>query len=356
MLLLLALACVPESVDLSADKLMELRAPPDDLVNGDGDYNGGWYDAPIPNLNLDDASAPEGDKKRFLHIAIDDPDWYVVGNVADLGTASNVAVLALQKASGRLYDVSLSALFDDNKVEVDPAHTTFSDPSTGSTLSLDEDGVITADLHAGKLSLVGTAYPVFALPFIQVTRFHEGHGSYQTWGNVQVQDMVLSIGDTDHHLAPGSPGGYDRTLGHQRHEQSWNWFSASGEAIEVETGLVVPFALTLGEDREEARPFVEAQKHPAWAGEDYGKIEEVAFAYDKDEETAETGDWKITGTGLDLVFVPQSHRRDQKGEAWMAETDFNQYYGTVSGTFTLNDRVYAIEEVFAVCEDSLIRL
>jgi len=355
-LFIFAFGCVPETVDLSADKLLELRAPPESLIDGDGQYQGGWFDGPIDVLNLDDADAPEGDRKRFLHLTIDDPDWYVVANIADLNTASNVALLAVDKASGELHDVSLTALFDDNKVEVDEAHTTFFDPNTGSTLTLGEDGSFVADVHAGPLSLEGEAYPIFALPFYQVTRFHEGHGSYQTWGNLKVQDMVLSIRDKKHHLQPGAYAGYDRTLGHQRHEQNWNWISAQGLATEVETGLVFPFSLILGEDREEARPFVDAKKHPVWVGDDYGKIDEVRFAYTKDEDTAETSDWTITGTGLDLAFVPQNHRRDLTGEAWLAETDFNQYYGTLSGTFTLNERVYEIREVFAVTEDSLIRL
>jgi Protein of unknown function (DUF2804) len=353
---IIAMGCVPETLDLSEYQLDQLRPPPAELIDAEGDYQGGWYEDTIEGLNFDDSSAPEGDKKRFLHVAFDDPDYYVVGNVADMGSASNVALLVVEKATGRLHDVSLTGLFADNKVEVDPTHTRFEDPTTGSLLELSPEGGLIVDLHAEQLDLVGTASPAFALPFIQVTPFHEGHGSYQIWGNVVIEEMLLHIDGEARSLQAGSPGGYDRTAGHQRHEQNWNWFSVSGTATRQSTGELVPFALTWGKDRAEARPRVEALKYPTWAGEDYGKVDEVDFAYQKDPETAETGDWSITGPGVDITFRPVQHRRDLKGEAWLAETDFNQYYGEASGTFTLKGELYSFEEHFAVCEDSLIRL
>ena len=348
-------ACAPETVDLSADDLFTLRDPPPTLIDDQGQYQGGWYNGPIETLNTEASTGPPGDFKRFLHVQFDDPDWFVVGNIADMGSASNVALLAVEKATGTFHDVSLSGLFADNRVEVNPAHTRFTDPTTHSTLTL-EDGALTMDLHAEGLDLVGTASPAFDALFTQVTRFHPGHGSYQTWGIVSVDALTLTVDGQDIALAPGSFGAYDRTLGHQRRAQSWNWLATAGMATDVDTGDVVPFALQFGKDREDARPQVEGLKYPAWAGEDFGKVTEVDFDYTADPETRETGEWRITGPEVDLRFVPEHHRRERVGQIWIAETDFNQYYGTLSGTFTLAGRTWQVDEVFAVCEESLIRL
>lgn len=261
----------------------------------------------------------------------------------------------MDKATGELHDVSLSGLFADNKVEVDEGHTRFYDPTTNSTITW-ENGIVTVDLHAEELSLVGTASPAFAQDFVQITRFDEGHGSYQTWGFVAIDQMTLGLGDQTVELAAGSLGAFDRTLGHQRRAQNWNWIATAGTATATDDGETRTFALSLQEDRPQARPWVDARKHPAWAGDDFGKIEEVQFDYTSDPDTKETGDWSITGTGTDLSFTPKYHRRDLQGQIWIAETDFNQYYGELIGTFTLEGRTWEIGPVFALCEDSLIEL
>ena len=92
---------------------------------------------------------------------------------------------------------------------------------------------------------LGMSFPVFAIEltharlskrhvtaaFVQSTRYPKNQGCLQWWGNLRLESGRLRIKDRTQTLPAGSRGGYDRTLGHRRRYQNWNWISAQSELI-----------------------------------------------------------------------------------------------------------------------------
>ena len=58
---------------------------------------------------------------------------------------------------------------------------------------------------------------------------------------------------------------------------------------------------------------------------------------------------------MDLAFQPRFHRRERR-YLWLVNTDFNQYYGALSGTVHIDGESWRLDEVFAVTEESLLEL
>ncbi|MCB9758229.1 MAG: DUF2804 family protein, partial [Alphaproteobacteria bacterium] len=246
----------PETLDLGIDYLTR-RPGPDRLIADDGTYNAGWFESFDGELNLDQSSAFSIALHRWLHLSIDTPERFIVCNIADFVKAGNVALLIADKRTGQFRHGSLSKLLPQNSVEVSEDGRCFSDPDTHSFIRVSADGErFEFSLNVEDLRLSGAATRAVGPTFHHVTRFHRGRGSLQFYGALRLEHGSLVIGQHVHALPTGSLGTFDRTLGHQRGVQAWNWIAAVGSATHVKSGRVAPMCVQIAKDRPLARPVV----------------------------------------------------------------------------------------------------
>ena len=106
---------------------------------------------------------------------------------------------------------------------------------------------------------------------------------------------------------------------------------------------------------------VHSCKYAVWVDGDVHKVASAVFEYDyTDAQRKETTPWRIYSpepgdTWLELLFTPRFHRRDKK-QLVIATSDFNQYYGTLTGRLKVDGRVWRLPETFAVTEESFLEL
>jgi len=360
-LTMLVLACVPTSVDNSADDYLTLRSGPAQLVDDDGVYIGGWWDDFDGTINRDTAQGADGAWKGWIHLNLTTDRYFISSNLADLNSAANTALLIVDRETGEIDSVSINDTFGDKEMTAADDFSEVTNDGNGSTMRMDGTDGLSFALNADALTMEGSATARLA-PFVQTSRYHDGYGSLQWWGNVEADaGTTFTIGDEVIDLS-GALGTYDRTLGHRRTHQNWNWLSAIGTATRDADGEAVAVSLLMAKDRELARPIVEVQKYNVWVGDTLSKLPALEFEYEyTDEDEKETGDWRIytptdDGDWVDLSFEPEYHRRDQEDYLWFVHTDFNQYYGSLSGSMSIDGELYTIESIFALTEDSLLIL
>lgn len=355
-------ACTDWEVDTSIDRYLERRASPSAMVDGDGNYVGGWWESWEGRINPEDASGPDGQLQGWIHWSFDSERYLVIANLVDLNSASNTALLVVDKQEERFVNRSLKYTFGDNVIERDKASSAITNPADGSWATVDDDDVLEFDVAADGVALSGRAVPALGDPFVQTTRSIDGYGWLQWYVNMEVEQATLTLDGEDIELEPGALGVMDRMVGHRMNVQSWNWLSLVGPATDPETGATATISVQLAKDQEQARPPVASLKYTVWVDDLLVKVPDVTFDYRiTDADTRDTSDWSVStedrsGDWVDLTFSPRFHRRDQSDWAWFLHTDFNQYYGEVSGQVHVDGVTWELEEVFAVGEDSLLKL
>ncbi|MEL6350062.1 MAG: DUF2804 family protein, partial [Myxococcota bacterium] len=295
-----------------------------------------------------------------IHLCIETQTHFIVCNLADLGRAGNVALLVVNKETGDFHHRSKHRIFPRNTLQVDNRVERFTDPESGSFVTIDRQRVRFA-IHLDELHIIGEATLALGPPLVQVTRFQRGRGSLQWYGILQVVHGTLQIGGDVSPLPVGALGTYDRTAGHQRGLQNWNWIATVGTATHSTLGSQ-PVGIQIARDRDLAHPRVEGKKNVVWMNDQLVKIPDVSFGYDyTDPEAKETGPWQIqspadqTDDRFDLTFTPRHHRREKRGGV-LINVDFNQYYGEVSGDIVIHGERWTLQPTFAVCEESLLEL
>jgi hypothetical protein len=353
----------PRMVDHAVDYLQ--RQPgPERIISEDGTYNAGWFEDFTGDFNFGDSSAFDMAMHRWFHVTIDAPDHFIVWNLADFSRAGNTAVLVAYKKTGRFEHASITRLFNLNDIQVDPPHRHFQDPNSNSFTAVDEhEGRFRFSMHADHIHISGVAERVLGPAMVQCTRFHRGRGSLQWYGCVRLVHGTLTVGDEVIQLAPGSFGTYDRTMGHQRGLQGWNWIATVGEAIGPD-GQRAQMGIQVARDIDgRAVPVVSSKKYIVWVDGQVAKVPHAEFTYESNDGR-ETGPWRIHShegdvpegeDGMDLHFHPDFHRREQKAAGLMV-ADFNQYYGEVHGSVVINGQRWELLPTFAVTEDSLLEL
>ncbi len=361
MLFLAMFACAGSMVvDNTEDRYDELRPGPEALVDNDGNYVGGWWSEWSGEINPNDASGPDSALKGWIHLSFETEDAFIVTNIADLSRAANIALLVVDKETGAFESRSLRYAFGDNVLEVSADWDELSNPADGSYSRFLDDGSIEFGIFAEDLSFEGTAIP-FGQPLIQTTRSVPGYGWLQFYGNVEIVQATLDRGQGPEEIPAGTVGSYDRTLGHRSTIQNWNYLSAVGLATN-NAGEEEIISLQIAKDQEGATPEIDALKYAVWLGDELFKLSDVTFDYTVlDEETRETSEWSISSPAgqdsvLDVTLRPDFHRRDQQDFLWFVHTDFNQYYGPLSGTLVHEGETWTISEIFALAEDSLLVL
>ncbi len=347
----------PEVLDHGID-YMTRRPSPDHLI-ADGIYDAGWFDDFTGAFNLDDSSAFDIALQRWVHVAFDGPDHFVVLNLANLTKASNVALLIAEKSTGRFHEASITHLYPQDTVEAEAPFLEFSDPDTGSVVRIAPDlSTMAIAIQAEGLHLVARARHALGRPFVQATRFQRGRGAIQWYSIIELVHGMIALEGHTIQLPPGTMGTVDRTVGHQRGIQAWNWIAAVGTATDLDTGMTEPLGLQIAKDRKHARPVVDSRKYLAWTRDELYKFTQVSFLYEiRDEDSHDTGPWVITSDSGDvnLRFTPTFHRREEK-RLMLVSADFNQYYGMVSGTVQVGGRTLKLDPCFAVCEESRLEL
>lgn len=352
----------PGALDDDVDYLSQ-QPGPEALIGADRRYRAGWFDRFDGQINFDDSSALDMAFQRWIHLAFDAPEHFVVCNIADLTRAGNVALLVVEKQTGRFVHASLTRLRHRSRLRLSEDYRTFSDGETSSFVSLSEDlQVFTFSLHVEGIHLSGVARVALGPPLVQVTRFQRFRGSLQWYGAVEIVHATLTVEGRVLALPPGTLGTYDRTIGHQRGLQSWNWIAAAGWAVDAQTGERARFAVQVARDREAAHPRVDGRKYAVWIGGKLYKVPEVSFAYGYTDEAArEVTPWAVHSPDtaaprwLRLDFSPRYHRRERKF-LWLIRADFNQYYGKLRGKIGIDGRCWMLDETFAVAEESLLEL
>ena len=218
-----AVGHTPDVLDRKVDYLAQ-RAPPERVVGEDGTYTPGWFTAAPEVLNFEDSSAFEMAFQRWFHFTLDCPEHFIIFNVADFTRATNTAILVANKQTGTFDHSSLTRLLVGG-VEVSEDQRHFTDRDSQSVIAVSpDDRQFRFSVHAENLHLTGVAEHTLGPPMIQCTGFHRGRGSLQWYGCVRLRFGVLTIGDTVIELPP-CYGTYDRTMGHQRGLQGWNWIA-----------------------------------------------------------------------------------------------------------------------------------
>lgn len=358
-----AVGRTPDFVDTGVDYLRQVP-PPDKLVGEDGTYNAGWFTHWDGQINLEASSAFDMALHRFFHLTLDAGRHYLVWNIADFGRAGNTALLIADKEGGTFEHKSLAYPLVRNRITASPDYRLFEDPASGSFIRISpDDRHFAFSIHAESLHLSGEGEHALGPPFVQCTRFHRGRGSLQWYGNYRLTHGTLVMGKQVIALPPGSLGTYDRTLGHQRGLQNWNWIAASGMARCVQTGERAELGLQLHIDRDGAKPRVDSLKQMAWIDGKLYKLPKVSFRYELLDDDHTSGPWKIGTPGqsdhgwgwVDLTLTPRFHRREERHQV-IIDADFNQYYGELSGKVAIAGRVWELERFFACAEDSRLQL
>ncbi|MCB9761411.1 MAG: DUF2804 family protein [Alphaproteobacteria bacterium] len=351
----------PEQLDLDIDYLAR-KPGPRCLIADDGTYNAGWFESFDGELNFDQSSAFNLALHRWFHLSVDTPERFIVCNIADFYKGGNTAVLVADKRTGAFNAPSRTYMGPQNDITATPDGLRFIDPASHSFLATTADnGVFTFSVHADDVHLSGQGRLAVGPPFVHVTRFHRGRGSLQFYGAFELEHGTLVMGDEVIPLPAGALGTFDRTLGHQRGLQAWNWIAATGYATHAASGRRALICVQVARDREMARPVVLSRKYVVWVDDQVRKVPEAAFHYDvTDEDTRETGPWHIHSaergeSWLDLHFTPRFHRRESRS-AVVLVADFNQYYGEVSGQVCLDGELWELEPTFAVAEESLLQV
>jgi len=370
-LVLLALAAcapVPASVDTTADRYLERRPSPDGIVDAKGRYQGGWYESFTGAFNEDHAAGDKYNLKKWLHVNVDDPRFYVVVQMVRTDFAGNLAVVVTDKQTGEFKSEDVVQMFSQS-LTADAAVTTLADPSTGSHMTL-VDGALDFDVRANGLRVRGKAHEILSPPFVQISRFHDGYGALGIWGNLELDEGTVTIDGADTALTAGSLGLYDRTVGHQRTTLNWNYLATSGRARNRATGELRTFSVQGAIDRPRSQPQVATKDHGFWLGDRFTKVEELRFDYDTDPKTHEFGPWHVftpdaagRTARVDVTLSPPPgfdklfHRRNQSSDLWIVERDFHQVYGLVQGTLELDGASWDIEPgTWALAEEALVIL
>lgn len=367
-LLFVACAPVPASIDTTADRYLERRASPEALVDARGVYNGGWYESFTGAFNQAQAAGDAYNLKKWLHVNVDDPRFYVVVQMVRTDFAGNLAVVVTDKQTGAFHSEDVVQMFSDS-LKCDDAVTSLTDPATGSHLTL-VDGKLDFDVNANGLRVRGKGTEILSPPLTQIHRFHDGYGALGVWGNVTLDEGAVTVGGEEHTLTPGSLGLYDRTVGHQRTTLNWNYVATSGFARNTVTGEVRRFSVQGAIDRERSRPLANTRNHGFWLEGRFRKVEELRFDYETDAATQEFGPWHIhtppepgRAARVDLTLSPPPgferlfHRRNQSADLWIVERDFHQVYGVVTGTLELDGETWRVEPgTWALAEQALVVL
>ncbi|GEM_PF-822582 len=362
-------ACIdiPDRVDASAGKYLEMRDGPPRMVDGNGNYVPGWWSKFDGKFNAGDATGEAYTFKTWLHFNIDDPKYYVVAQLVVTDIAGNLAIAVSDKTTGEFYEEDIVYTFGD-QISGDDAATSFTDSDTGSSIAL-KDGVLTFELKTDGIDIVGRATEIFDRPLIQTTAYQAGYGDLIFWGNIRLDEGALTLDGTKHTLAPGSLGLYDRTIGHKRTTMNWNYVAMAGVATDLANGATATIALQGSVDKERTKPFVDAKAFALWVDGQIFKVPQLHFDYRlNDASTRTTSPWRVhTGSkpgddGLDMTVKPPKgrdrmfHRRNKSAELWLFERDFNQYYGEASGTITRGGRTWSFERLYVLLEDAYVVL
>ncbi len=348
----------PQTVDTEPVLYSGIQESPSELINADGNYQPGWFRSFDGRLNVQESPAGKRRFHRWFYIHFDAGDFFVGANIADLALGGNSGIVVLDKRTGKFEVASQTGLIVWNGVQISPDCRHFMDHRNHSRLEInDDDSTVVFDLRVRGFRLSGRASALFD-PFVQSTAFHAGHGTLQSWGNLTLDHGWLETPHGAWELEPGAMGIYDRSLGHRRPIENWNWLVTSG-TLEVDDSQDNQFALHLAVDQTLARPRVDSQKACLWVAGKQVKLTGVTIAYACDEETKDTGEWRIQSAGdgagrIDLRFSAKHHRRDKHQFPFLMLVDHNQYFGEVTGRVELDGASYEIRSAFGTAEDSLM--
>ena len=337
---------------------MKLATPPEQLIGPDGRYRAGWYDSFDGELNVDQADAGGRRFQRWFHLHFDSDRYFVVTNIAHLNLGGNVALLVLDKETGEFHEAADTRMLWRNKIAVDDRCRRFDDPHTGSWVELSPDETtVRFRVACDGLAFEGVAKAIFERPYVQCTRYHRGNGSLQWWGNLSLETGRLFLNGAEITLPADTWGGYDRTIGHRRPVQNWNWVATIGRGVDTQTGEPVSYALSAATDQAQALPIANAAKNSLWIDGAHYKLPELMFDYEiTDPASRDTGTWHLTCDGaqgsVDLTIEPRFRRRETKQTPLLYDVDFNQYYGDLRGRVRAGGREVTIEGGFALAEDA----
>jgi len=361
---ILALGCVPQSIDTTADAYMTLRPGPDALINDEGLYNGGWYENFDGAINPEESVGAAGAFKGWLHFNLANDDYAITGHLADLNTAGNAAISVIDLATEEIWTESTREAFGDNQMVIADDFSEITNENDDSFLRVSEDGTtVDFDVAAHQMHICGTLRSTGADRFVQVTRYHDGYGILQWFEQVEVVEATITLQDgTVIVLPPGMRGTTDRMAGHRRTHQQWNWVAGAGTATRESDGATVDIAMSMSKDQEGAKPQVASQKYAIWIDDALHKVPSLSFDYTvTNEDTHETSDWFIESDEgdadrVDLEFIPRVQRRDLAGYLWFYFTDYNAYIGELTGSITLEGEHYTLDPMTAIVEDATLTL
>jgi len=322
--------------------------PPERLIV-DGQYQPGWYRRYPSHVDVSRSVGASRRHHRWFFVQFQVGKWFIGFNLADLHFGCNTGVLILDTETGTFRVESCTDLLWRKRLEISSDCARFEDP-VGGHIALDGRGV-EFDVRARGLRIRGSASPLFDEHFVQCTRFHEGHGTLQQWGNLRLNDGSLVIDGETIALEPGSLGAFDRSFGHRRPVENWNWLVAVGHARQGDQRQ--PFALHLARDGRQARPRLDLHRFPLWIDGELHRMPELDLVVPSGRTLQP---WSIRCSEgpvkVDLTFQPRWHRRDHHRVPLVFQVDHSQFFGPLSGTITTSSGQWTVSDVVATSEDT----
>jgi hypothetical protein len=333
--------------------------PPRNLIDPEGDYQYGWFKNFDGTVDVDKARAPQRRLKYWFHLHFDTETHLVTANIAHMGILGNTSIVIVNKQDGTSTHANKTRWLWRNRITQSGGCADIKDLESDSFISQDANGEVHFQLVVDNTILKGHATASLGPPFIQCTRYRHGFGTIQWWGNLTIKNATLTCDDTVLLVPPGTVLGFDRTIGHRPRKQEWNWLSAHGHTQGRESQSQF-FSLQVAVDHLHSSETHPPNKFNLWLGRSLYKFEHAKFM--RSPGSLDNSEWTIVakGTGaaqsLNATFNPVWRRRERQGVAQLFGGDFNQLYGPLRGTFTVNGQTHSFEVPFAIVEDSVMAL
>ena len=173
---------------------------------------------------------------------------------------------------------------------------------------------------------------------------------YQGWVFTQKSTAQVCNGVVDWHgkkydlQAIGALAGVDWTGGFMRHETFWNWGSLS---CRLSDGRRLGFNLAAGVNE------TGFSENAIWLDGKMIKVDMVDFRFDRYHPDHS---WALRSAdgSIDLHFEPKG-RRQEKTNALIMASNFNQYFGQYHGEIHLPDESIRLEGAWGLVEDHYAR-
>ncbi len=339
-------------------------SPPASLVDELSTVQLGVFDAPVRNVNLEDALIRSGGKRRSLrfsrlrlkewqHFGISLPELFLSFAIVDAKFLRTTWCSVVDRETGRHFEHARQSPLLRMRI----AKGLFSDRTfvRAGKYEIHVENTLADGLHRVHIRIgeSGSKPEVRASlrclhdlseiqPLVVVLPVGRGRGMYShkvalpVEGTIRVGDRVCTASrETAFAIL-------DIHKAHYPRHTFWNWATCAGHDGQSRA-VALNLTRNVNEDDEKLN------ENAVWVDGRITHLGPARFEFDK---RSILEPWKLwTTDGLvDLVFTPQGERTENI-QLGLVSSKFHQPYGTFRGTVKIGDEEIEIEDSFGVCED-----